>query len=428
MKDRSGSNPTFSAIKTLVFTDVLKVSAPSGNRSAPDVEYIDFMVEGPKKSIEMKHQIKAVNCNGNIAQRWYVEYYITDRVSNKRIRKRDYGYINKSKDLAERTKLLLQLKSAIVNDLLLQENKKIEFEFDNTQSITFYFNEYLREKASEVEDKTVKNYRCYLSCFHQFLLKNNFSQKSPSSISKQLMYEFRSELSSKLTNRGTNNHMDCVKGFFSYLIKRYDNLLYKNPCEGLIKLQSKSESHVAYTQKQAIEISDFLKETDLQMLYFCRFVGYGFLRCNETRRLKISDINFDNKTITLPARKVKSKKRTVKPMLTLFYKLLLKMKLQNYPSDYYVFSPGGSPGLNMASDSYFRKKYKAVKKKFKLEDYYTIYGFRHTMVCELLDSGAKWQEIMKYTGHTTFAAFEKYARALLNRPAVDLSSNISIKF
>jgi hypothetical protein len=35
---------------------------------------------------------------------------------------------------------------------------------------------------------------------------------------------------------------------------------------------------------------------------------------------------------------------------------------------------------------------------------------------------------MKYTGHTTFAAFEKYARSILNKPAEDLSSKININF
>jgi hypothetical protein len=46
----------------------------------------------------------------------------------------------------------------------------------------------------------------------------------------------------------------------------------------------------------------------------------------------------------------------------------------------------------------------------------------------MLANNAKWHEIMKYTGHTTMEAFSKYAKALLNQPAEDLSIYIDKTF
>ena len=171
---------------------------------------------------------------------------------------------------------------------------------------------------------------------------------------------------------------------------------------------------------------DFSK--DLQLLQYCRFVAFGFLRCNEARKLRVGDIDFNRKTITLPVDSVKSKKRTVKPILSVIYNHLLEMNIKDLPTNYFVFSTNGAPGTHQTYECYFQKRYAKVKKKFNLNEKYTIYSFRHTFVCELLDSGASWHEIMKYTGHTTMAAFEKYARSILNKPAADLSDNINIKF
>lgn len=429
MEERLSSNPTFSATETTANTRVSLKSAPSIYTSAPSVENIVLGVEGPEsKTIEMIHQIKCVTCNGDVNKRWYIEYYTNDIDTDKRVRKREYGYVNKEKNPDTRSNLLQQLKAQIINELELDRNKRVDLLLGEANTSEFFINKYIAEKKKVLESITVKNYGHYLENFKKFLILKQQLQQPPHKITKQLIYEFRDSLTYKLTNRSVNNHLDCIKGLFAYLISNYDGVLMKNPVSGIIKLSSKSENHIAYTKQQAENISKHLLETDLQLLQYCRFVAFGFLRCNEARKLRVGDIDFNRKTITLPVDSVKSKKRTVKPMLSVLYNHLLEMNLKDLPTDYFVFSINGLPGTHQTYECYFQKRYAKVKKKFKLNDKYTIYSFRHTFVCELLDSGASWHEIMKYTGHTTMAAFEKYARSILNKPATDLSDNIKITF
>lgn len=429
MKELKSSNPTFSAKYTPVNTGVFIESASTEKSSASSGNNVEFRAEGPNEnSTEMIHQIKCINCSGNVTQRWYVEYYIIDEKTQVRVRKREYGYVNKEKDHDKRYVLLLNLKQEIIQRIEQSSSERNIFINADPNSITHYINEYLFESTKINDPTTVKSYTIYLTAFQKFLKTKGASHLSPNTVTKQMMYEFRDQQSAKLTNRGVNNYMDSVKGFFSFLIKKYDNVLFKNPCGSILKLASKSENHVAYTKVQAEILSTYLNENDLILLQYCRFVAYGFLRCKETRNLRVGDIDFERKTITLPASRVKSRKRTVKPMLDTLYNHLLAMKLQEFPSNYYVFTTNGEPGLKKTYDCYFQKRYALVKKKFGLSNLHTIYSFRHTFVCELLDSGASWHEIMKYTGHTTFASFEKYARSILNKPAVDLSANIKINF
>lgn len=429
MKERLSSNPTLSATETIANARVSLKSAPSIYTSAPSVENIVLGVEGPEsKTIEMIHQIKCVTCNGDVNKRWYVEYYTNDIDTDKRVRKREYGFVNKEKNPDTRSNLLQQLKAQIINELELDRNKRVDLLLGEANTSEFFINKYIAEKKKVLEPITVKNYTIYLEGFKKFLILKHQLQQPPHKITKQLIYEYRDTLTSRLTNRGVNNHLDCVKGLFAYLISNYDGVLIKNPVAGIVKLPSKSENHVAYSKQQAEAISKYLMEHDKQLLFYCRFVAYGFLRCNEARKLRVGDIDFNRKTITLPVDSVKSKKRTVKPMLDVLVQNINEMNLQNLPADYFVFSTDRLPGTHKTYECYFQKRYALVKKKFGLTSKHTIYSFRHTFVCELLDSGASWHEIMKYTGHTTMAAFEKYARSILNKPATDLSENIKIKF
>lgn len=436
MKHRKGSNPSGSTIfvnETLDNKGFRFLSAPKKNASAPNehrsVYHIEFMVEGPNsKNTEMIHQINCINCNGDVTKRWYVEYYITCTQTNKRIRKREYGFVNREKDPDIRLSLLEKLKFQIIQNIEFQTAKKFDFISNDKNSITYYINLFLSEKRKVLEFETIRTYVKSLKNFHAYLKVKCLTTIPPQAINKQIILDFRNYLTDRKGNRSVNNDVDTVKIFFEYLIKQHENVLLKNPCSNVPKLPSKSESHVAYTKKQAQEISNYLKENDLQMLHYCRFIALGFLRCNETRHLKIGDIDFDKKTITLSAKIGKTHKRTVKPMLQTFYNHLIEMNIKELPPNFYVFTQKNKPGTKITYDNYFQKKYKKVKTHFQLSNKHTIYGFRHTFVCELLDSGASWHEIMKYTGHTTMAAFEKYARSILNKPANDLSDHISINF
>lgn len=399
-------------------------------KSAPSIYDLEFEVEEPNSNdnTEMAHQVLIKDCNGDISKRWYVEYYTINPETKKRERKRDYGYVNKLKSADERYIALNELKAKIIEQLDGEISNKTDFKYSGSDSITYYMNEYLRVKRPTLERESNKLYTGSLKCFHNFLKEKNLSHVQPHFITKQIAQEFIYQQSKTLSNRSVNNHMEFVSGFFNYLVNNHESVILKNPFSKITKLPSKSENHVAYTKKQAQEISEYLTIHDPNLLMYCRFVAYGFLRCKETRNLKISDIDMDKRTITLTAKSAKTKKRVVKPMLDTLYNYLLQLNLDKYPPNFYVFTINRLPGTKKAYDNCFQKRYKKVKDHFGLSDLYTIYSFRHTFVCELLDSGANWHEIMKYTGHTTFAAFEKYARSLINKPAVDLSSNISINF
>lgn len=365
---------------------------------------------------QMKDSVSINNCGGKPGK-WYVQYYEYNPVTKQKVRHRESGYINRQHDLVKRQILIEQLQA----EIMMTIGQRIIQRHQSDNKIQDKINQYLADKKTTLRGTSIKNMKLALRYFNDYLNKNNLQKMQLHQINRQNILQFRTELSAKSGNKSVNGHISFVRTFFNYYKDNFENEVLKNPCDGVKKLPETSETHVAYTQEMKEKIFKHLADHDEQLLLYCQFVGMGFFRCNEIRFLKIGHIDFINKTITIPASASKTRKRQVRPLLESFFELL--QGLQSYSTESYIFSYGG-PGAKQIHYNYFQKRFKKVKKEFNLNKRYTVYGFRHTFISRMIQNGAKWHELMKYTGHTTMEAFSKYARSLVSAPAEDLSKFI----
>lgn len=381
-----------------------------------------FDVRGEILNQKREEMIKSVvikDCRGDISKRWHVEYKEFNPETDAWERKREYGYVNREKDLQSRREKINELYKEIITSL----GNRFKSEKKGQNIILKRIQYYLQDKSTAL--KAIKNHRLALRYFYSFLKQNDLLDLGLHQITKQHIHEFKVELNKFTGIRSVNNHLDFVSGFFNYYINNFDDVVYKNPVNLIDRDEAVSESHVAYKESEATKYFEVMEEKNPQLFLYCKCISLGFLRCNEARQLRISDIDFINRTITLPAYRIKQKKRTVKPMLDIFYNLLIEYKIYSYPGDYFLFSHGGQPGQTMVGKNYFRKRYrKIIKKPYKLDKKYSAYGFRHTTVTKLLTTPAPWVDIMKFTGHKDMKSFEQYARSLFLKPAQDLSGYI----
>ncbi|OFY87824.1 MAG: hypothetical protein A3F72_02845 [Bacteroidetes bacterium RIFCSPLOWO2_12_FULL_35_15] len=360
-------------------------------------------------------------------KRWYVNYYSKD-ISGKETRHRVYGRVNVEKDPEKRMLLLLELQTQVYHSVIANEEYSEQL---YTQGTNIYktITQIVSEKKGYLKDSSYDSIQKHAKLFKEWLLKNNLEGKQPGEINRANIITYRNWLlEKKLSNRSVNNNIDEVRAFFNYMIKREDGMVYKNPCATIEDLPFQSETHVAYTDTEMQTIFDYLKEQDPYMLFYIKFVAFAYLRTNEVRLLQIKHIDVPGKTILLTANNNKVNNRIKKVIQNNFMDEFITRKIADYPKDFYVFSIGGKPGSKPVGEGYFSKRYQAVKKKFKLTPLHTIYGFRHTTISQLLRSGVPTYQAMKLTGHTTHAAFEKYARSIYLEPAEDVSQFYSVKF
>lgn len=368
------------------------------------------------KSIEAK-------CDG---PRWYVEYrsYSPEARSGKGgyVRVREYGGINRERDLVKRRELLNSLFQEISESL----GKRFAPVTGSASPIRARVNAYLADMKGTLRPRTYTDVNGTLKKFLAYIDAKNLKHLDIQQITKDHLRDFRADRAKKVANTTVNKEFAAVKTFFYYYKNNFDGVLIQHPGDGLKKLEGAPEMHMAFSDLQVRKIHGYLAEHDPQMLLYCKVIGMGFLRCREARLLKIGDIDLEAKKLTLWAENAKTRERVRKPMLESFCKVLEALQLDRYPPDYYLFSYNGKPGKKAVHDGYFRRRFQPLKNKFALHKKHTIYGFRHYSVSKMIDNGAPWREIMKYTGHSTMAAFEKYARSLGTKPAQDLSEYLNL--
>ncbi len=404
-----GSNPTGSTVNAL------------GHR-CKKVKCVNKKVKCAKKyrfnvgywdAITLKQMIQ-LNTVFMVAsgKRWHCYWY--ELIEGKKLRKREYGHVNRIKDHGQRMLRLIELRDRLQSKLQAKEYSRLYYHLQNIK------NEYSYLKKTSLHSLLV-----HVGIFIKWLDQKNLQHITHEHVSYNLIYEYRNYLLKNRSNRTVNNYIQSLSNVFNKLIelKKYKG---ENYCKKLNLLPEQSNKHTPYQKHQAEQLSQYMQKRYPQLLFFARFVTYAFLRCAEIQRLQVGKIDFESEVIRMDAYNVKTNKSRNKKILHLFMPQL--MHLKNLPPHYYVFGKDGKPGPEPAHSQYFSRRFKVVKDKFGLTKNHTIYGFRHTTVIMLIKNGVDKYEIMKYTGHTTLAAFQAYINSIFAEPPVDLSHKITMNF
>ncbi len=349
-------------------------------------------------------------------KRWYVEYKLND------VRKRDYGQVNRIKDHDMRMMAIEKLKNNIMQKLVERTNSTPVLK---AMKIRQAMGEVLTLKKLYTKRNTWRSTQTTINMFSKFMSKSH-PDINVTEITREHIKDFLNDcLKRKNAPRTRNNYLDALQNIFN--VMNDNGLISSNPCAKIPLIPSRSETHVAFTEAQVKKIRKWLALHEPYTLFFAQFITYTFLRPIEIRQLKVSDIDCDNGKLTLSAADSKTK-RMVKNIPKSFLRIIRARKIHKSPAHFYIFSLGDAPGVKPVNSHYFEKRFRRCKKRFGLSRLHTMYGLRHTYVSQMIRNGAKWHEVMKQTGHTTLAAFQKYIRSLGAEDPKDLSEFISVKF
>lgn len=141
------------------------------------------------------------------------------------------------------------------------------------------------------------------------------------------------------------------------------------------------------------------------------------MRTREIQLLQIEHIDLEARQIKAIVPTAKTGDRFI-PICDELEELIISMNLIDSPLDYYVFGRNGKASENKMKRHYFSERYKPIKDKLGLDNKYTLYGWKHTRVVNLLMAGYTDQEVMSLTGHRDYKSFMAYKRELI----VDVSA------
>ncbi len=251
-------------------------------------------------------------------------------------------------------------------------------------------------------------------------------------VTKKLIVEYLNEVLSKTSPRTRNNTRTELGSLFQVLVD--NEIIQVNYFHSINVLKATPERNKTYTSSQQQEIYQYLRKEDPNLLLFIQFISYNFLRPIEVCRLRIKDIDVNDKRIYIRAKTKPVKVKIIPDIMLEYIPDLSKLDQESF-----LFTPNKIGGQWEATDvnrrDYFSKRFKTVvKEHFNLGVEYGLYSFRHTFITKLYMEMAREltpfeikSKLMLITGHSSMQSLEKYLRDIDAALPEDYSNYFSKK-
>jgi len=304
----------------------------------------------------------------------------------------------------------------IVNQKTSEKNIVDEVIDTSEYSIADAFDYVLKRKKNSWAESSYKVFQSRIKKFSQWLddYEEGTTKKPITFLSKKIVITYLNHVLDKTSASNRNNTRGDLSALFQTLVD--DDIVSENFIKNINVLKSKPERNKTYSSSLEIDILSYLEKNDPILLLFVQFITYNFLRPIEVCRLKVSDLNLKDKTLTV---NTKNKHGKIKIIPQKMIELLPDLSSIN--GNYLLFTPNEIGGIWETEEvnrrDFFTKRFKDVKDKFNLGKEYGLYSFRHTSITNLNKELNKTMtpfeskcKLMQITGHQTMEALEKYLR------------------
>ncbi|MFC0604573.1 tyrosine-type recombinase/integrase [Winogradskyella pulchriflava] len=393
-------------------------------------------------------QPKVFDANGDLNKRWYVYFSYRNPLTGKLERQKNiYGKAHRFKTKAERYSVLNLYKKRLLkflndgfnpyedNTKLYKDkmvvkrngnvNDKQQF-LKNLQpglqevalqpkTIKEAFDKAMLLKTNVVSTTTLKDYQSRINQFQRWLLENHKTATFINQVSKKMVVAFLNSIQLNTSARNRNNYRTVFSSIFQIL--EDNEFIEKNFISQIKSIKTQPKRNKTYSLKEQEAIFKYLEANDQILLLYIKFVSYNLLRPIEVCRLRIKNINLEQKTLQFQAKNKVLKTKIIPEIL--FNEL---PDLSKMDGELLLFTPDRIGGLwdtqlNNRRD-YFSKRFKTVvKDHFGYNENYGLYSFRHTFITKLYRALVKKSspyeaksKLMQITGHSTMTALEKYLR------------------
>lgn len=358
----------------------------------------------------------------DVSKRWYVEYQVYNVQTESLERRKKYGGINHYNTIDERMTAARNLKAAIDAELekggtigsVKTRNRELKDQ-TITDALQFAFD----IKKQHTRETNWKYYKTIMKVFPVWLEKNGYKRFKISSLRPDIMHDYFDHLTETVinSNKTFNNYLTYFNALFRIIQKRDRSIFpYEIPTHGLEFREYETNKHHAYTKDQLRKVKKECGELGfIDLWHFIQFIYYTLARPNEIRQLQVKHIELSEDRIYIPGDIAKGKAGGYVDIYGPFRQVLEERNLNDYPSDYYIFSTDGKPGDTILYDRYFWKQHAKVLKSTRLDQLsrkFDLYAYKHSGTINLYMSGVDLLDIQRQCRHKSPEQTMKYLREL----------------
>ncbi len=369
---------------------------------------------------------------GDLTKTWHVEYSLRNPVTGEMKRFKVYeGFkqLSTAKERYELAKKIIHnftegIKSGTIgftdsveyDDLLsiggcgYFTGKKKTF----AGSIKLFVSEFLEYKKTEIGEKALQTYRSKFRIFMEFLEIKKIADSQVVSVDNVLIIEFLKRVAEErdLARKTIEKYQQILYTFFSYIIDikkiKMEHPVMNIPRIGILK----DEAPAGIPKGIRTRLLNLIIIEDPQLYMSICFMYYTAIRPGtELRLMKLSQINYDSRTITIRNFLAKNGRTEVIDIPDqLLYLITQEWKLQEYDQSLYVFGQSGLPGEQPLGKNTMRIRFNVFRDRLKLTKEIKYYSWKHSGAQELADSGASIYELQRHLRHRNMDTTEQYLK------------------
>ncbi|WP_428658137.1 tyrosine-type recombinase/integrase [Runella sp.] len=359
--------------------------------------------------------------NRNLKARWLVQWAIWDVQKNKLVyeQKRVPG---KLKTIREREKwakeFIAEINKALLDGYVIDEvgeGTTVTEQAPANRKLMEVLNEMLLVKNFELKKKSRSGYKSILGKFKDFLAYENLGNINSHDFLPKHFFLFKDYLMKVLQNANPtiNKTIFTIGHLFKMGVDR--GHLKTNPFAGFKSLKEvETESNTAYTIEHQQAMEAYLKDNDLRLYYFTRFMYYGFIRPAELRQVKIKHVDLKRRTISVFGQDAKNSKIRIIRINPTLWQTIKEMDFEGLNPDLFVFGKKLlTTKFRQPDNEAYNKNRKALEALELMEHNYTLYSWRHTgAVNAITIGGLSVFELQRQFGHSDVKETQIYLKTL----------------
>jgi integrase len=353
------------------------------------------------------------DAKGDLTKRWCVTFYVYHKPKNKLIRKQLWissKLKTKSARYQEANKLIKEINRLLSEGYHIGEEKpKIK---KSGALLTWieafdWVYEHRKPNLRLRSVQTLELIRRELKVYLKSLGKENIPLQL---VDHELCDDFMQWLLAKrkFGNTSFNNYLNYLKTNFNYLVK--NQKLDHSPAKNLQYLRQEEPAKYSFTPEAKIKLLNAYEEDYPALKIFAQYIYYTFIRPAELRRLRVSNVH--EKTISIPGHASKNRKAEHVLITPAMERLLKKLKVRDYPPNYYLIGFDGLPSDKQIYVNYFTRHHLPIREKLGLIPEYTLYCWKHTGVVDTYLATLDIEFVSRQCRHSSLDMTKRYLRGL----------------
>lgn len=321
----------------------LKNGAQTGQQFPSLYDTLDALCKEKKMSfLKPTPFVDYVPARLSESKEWVVVWYVKDPVTNKMIRCRKK--FNRIKQLTKRRASAKAFINTINERLALGWNPAVTSIAPRATTKLFEaLDLFLKVKAKEAEENSMRSYRSYISMLKTWLKDKDISEDAyVCAITYEVAMELMDDIDSRkdISPRTYNNYLMFFRLLFNWMIEH--DFISDNPFDRIKRKPKKltKKKRRIFTDRELNTLFEFLGKNNPNYLCMALLCYCCFLRPKEIVSLKCNDIDLIKQVVHIRSEIAKNDNDSFRTIPDVIVPILRNLELSN--GGLYLFSGSGS--------------------------------------------------------------------------------------